>query len=148
MSNWTNQGWEMNNIKDFPPGTYGFIYRIKLLYEGKDPKYYIGKKALYHTIKRPWSKKASKAWREQNPRGRMPNKQVIKKESDWLTYKGSHPTLLEHDGPVVKEIMEYTSSKRHLTYLEESYLFKFKAIEDPKFLNNNIGGRFYRGNLK
>ncbi len=44
-----------------------------------------------------------------------------------------------------KEILEFVSTKKMLTYFECKYLFKYDAIENnPLYYNDNILGKFYR----
>ena len=52
--NWIYQGKEMSSVEDFPPLTFGFIYRIVHIPSGKT---YIGKKVLQHTRKAKLTKK-------------------------------------------------------------------------------------------
>ena len=144
---WTYKTHTIYSLKHVPKDAYGFVYQITILGEGYQ-SLYIGKKALYHTIKRKMGKKALVQWREQNKIGRPPKYAITKKESDWLRYAGSHPTLLEHKGPIIKDIFCFAFSKKELTYLEEKYQFMNNVLENPLFINDNIGGRYFRSELK
>ena len=85
---------EYTNISDFPIETFGFIYKTIHVPSGIS---YIGKKSLYHNIKRKLTKKELA---EQTGRGRKPTTQIIQKESDWKTYFGSAKPILN----LLKEI--------------------------------------------
>lgn len=71
---------------------------------------------------------------------------VVTKESDWKTYEGSSDDTADL---VIKEkhIMHLCSSKRNMTYMEAKMLFLNEALEDETYINKNIVGKFYRGNL-
>ena len=144
---WTYQLNKISSIKDVPKDAYGFIYLITILNKEHE-SLYIGKKILYNTIKRKMGKKDIALWRSQNSRGRVPKHKIVKKESDWLEYKGSHPVLLEYKGPIEKEIWCFAKSKKELTYLEEHYQHINNVLENPLFLNENIGGKFFRNKLR
>ena len=88
MKNWFYLNKEYTNISDFPIETFGFIYKTIYVPSGIS---YIGKKSLYHNIKRKLTKKELA---EQTGRGRKPTTQIIQKESDWKTYFGSAKPIL------------------------------------------------------
>ena len=126
---------------------YGFIYKITF----KSGKYYIGKKNFffYKTLPVLKNKDKRKGHIEFFYRiidHKRKYYELIKKESDWFSYTGSiKKNILE---PVVrKEILEFAYSKRHLTYLETKYLFLNNVLEDDNAINENILGKFYKGNL-
>ena len=52
---WKYNGEEIKEISQFPHNTFGFVYRI---FNKKTGKAYIGKKVLYHNIKKKLTKKA------------------------------------------------------------------------------------------
>ena len=51
---WKYNGKEITNLDQFPEGTFGFVYRILHKATGKA---YIGKKVLYHSLKKKLTKK-------------------------------------------------------------------------------------------
>ena len=51
---WLYQNQVINSIEDFPKNTFGFIYVVNHKPSGKS---YIGKKSLYHNIKKKLTKK-------------------------------------------------------------------------------------------
>jgi len=70
MSNWLYNNKEIISIEDFPLETYGFIYITTHKSRGIS---YIGKKSLYHNVKRKLTKKELA---EQTGRGRKSTTQV------------------------------------------------------------------------
>ncbi len=51
---WLYQNQVINSIEDFPKNTFGFIYKVNHTPSGKS---YVGKKSLYHNIKKKLTKK-------------------------------------------------------------------------------------------
>ena len=143
MNNWLYKQKVINSIEDMPADTFGFIYVVTHVPTGKS---YIGKKALYHNIKKALTKKELA---EQTGPGRKPTKKVVQKESDWKTYYGSAKPILEFikDGKqedFTREILELVPNKKLLTYHECKYLFQYGVSEHPeKYFNDNILGKFF-----
>ena len=68
----------------------------------------------------------------------------VQKESDWKTYYGSHTFIKEaHDYDLQRKILQIAYNKKELTYLECKYQFVLEVLEDKKYLNDNILGKFY-----
>jgi hypothetical protein len=141
--------WLYNNkvietLDDFPPNIYGFIYITTHIPSGTS---YIGKKVLYHNVKR---KLTRKELAEYQGAGRKPTHQTIQKESDWKTYYGSAKPILEmlkegKQQEFKREILELVYSKKLLTYYECKYLFKHGVLENPEgWYNDNVLGKFYK----
>lgn len=143
MNNWLYKQTVINSIEDMPADTFGFIYVVTHVPTGKS---YIGKKALYHNVKKALTKKELA---EQTGPGRKPTKKVVQKESDWKTYYGSAKPILEFikDGKqedFTREILELVPNKKLLTYYECKYLFQHGVLEHPeKYFNDNILGKFF-----
>ena len=146
--NWLYNEKEITDISQFPPNTFGFVYKV-ITPEGKK---YIGKKVLYHNQK----KKLTKAeLAEQSGRGRRKSFRIIQKESDWKKYYGSNKHLKNQitEGEVTledlsKQIIEVGFNKKHLTYLETKYLFQLEVLEKPgEYYNDNILGKFFTKDL-
>ena len=140
--------WLYNNevietIEDIPANTFGFIYITTYIPSGIS---YIGKKSLYHNVKRKLTKKELS---EQTGPGRKPTTKVVSKESDWKTYFGSAKPILEiiKDGRInefERQIIQVVNSKKLLTYYECKYLFKYGVLEHPlEYFNDNILGKFF-----
>ena len=150
---WSYQGRVITSIKDMPEGTYGFIYEV--IYKPTDTRY-IGKKVLYFERNKRLGKKALEALKEERAekglRGRVPLKQKVVTESDWISYFGSQKeilTLSKEDNTGKnweKRILQFVSSKKLLTYYETKYLFKNGILEDKysTHINDNILGKFFR----
>ena len=141
--------WLYNNkvietLDDFPPNIYGFIYITTHIPSGIS---YIGKKVLFHNVKR---KLTRKELAEHQGVGRKPTHQVVQKESDWKTYYGSVKPILEmlkegKQQEFKREILELVYNKKLLTYYECKYLFINEVLEYPnKWMNDNLLGKFYR----
>lgn len=140
---WLYKKQVIEKIEDFPQDTFGFIYITTHKPSGVS---YIGKKSLYHNVRRKLTKKELA---EQTGRGRKPTTQVIQKESDWKTYYGSAKPILEilkqgkHD-EFTREILQIVNNKKLLTYYECKYLFTYGVLEHPlEYFNDNVLGKFY-----
>tara|TARA_B110000879_G_C11091066_1_gene478979 strand:+ start:16 stop:498 length:483 start_codon:yes stop_codon:yes gene_type:complete len=150
---WSYQGRVITSIEDMPEGTYGFIYEV--IYKPTDTRY-IGKKVLYFERNKRLGKKALEALKEERAekglRGRVPLKQKVVTESDWISYFGSQKEILalskeDNTGKNwEKRILQFVSSKKLLTYYETKYLFKNGILEDKysTHINDNILGKFFR----
>ena len=150
---WSYQGRVITSIEDMPEGTYGFIYEV--IYKPTDTRY-IGKKVLYFERNKRLGKKALEALKEERAdkglRGRVPLKQKVVTESDWMSYFGSQKEILalskeDNTGKNwEKRILQFVSSKKLLTYYETKYLFKNGILEDKysTHINDNILGKFFR----
>ena len=141
---WLHQGKEINSLEDLPESTYGFIYIVTHLPSGKS---YIGKKSLFHNVKKKLTKKQLA---EQTGRGRKPTTEVIQKESDWKTYYGSAKPILDlikegKQEEFTREILQLVPNKKLLTYYECKFLFMLGVIEQQDgYFNDNILGKFFR----
>ena len=132
-----------SSIEDFPQDTFGFIYIVNHTPSGKS---YIGKKSLYHNIKKKLTKKELA---EQSGPGRKSATKTVLKESDWKTYYGSAKPILEliKDGKqeeFTREIIQLVPNKKLLTYYECKFLFQYGVLENPNYYyNDNILGKFF-----
>jgi len=141
---WLYNKQVISSIEDMPQGTFGFIYMTTHTSSGIS---YIGKKSLYHNVKRKLTKKELADMPV--TRGRKVTTEIVQKESDWKTYYGSAKPILEmlkegeHDD-FTREIIQFVSNKKLLTYYECKYLFKYGVLEHPlEYFNDNILGKFY-----
>ena len=117
----------MNDYKTIPKNAFGFIYKITNKLNGK---YYIGKKQYFFK--------------------RKEHNSIVYVESDWKNYWGSSKILLNDFKEFGKdnfsrEILCVCYSKQELTYKEVFYLFKYDVLNDEKSYNDNILGKFYKG---
>lgn len=143
MNNWFYKLEEIKEASDFPAGCFGFCYKISNIETGQ---YYVGRKVLQNNIKRKIGKK-EKALIE--GKGRRPDFEKIKKESNWKEYWGSCKPLLEDikklgEDKFYREILELAFDKKRLTYLEVKHQMLHKVLEDPMSFNDNIQGRFFK----
>jgi len=140
--------WLYNNevvetIEDIPANTFGFIYITTHIPSGIS---YIGKKSLYHNVKRKLTKKELA---EQTGRGRKSTTETIQKESDWKTYYGSEDFIKQKikekkQDEFKREIIHFVENKKMLTYFECKYQFMYGVLENKNYLNSNILGKFYK----
>ena len=141
---WLYQNKEILSLEDLPQDTYGFIYIVTHLPSGKS---YIGKKSLFHNVRKKLTKKQLV---EQTGRGRKPTTEIVQKESDWKTYYGSAKPILDlikegKQEEFTREILHLVPNKKLLTYYECKYLFMLGVIEKQDgYFNDNILGKFFR----
>ena len=140
---WLYKEKVIEKIEDMPQDAFGFIYITTHKPSGIS---YIGKKSLYHNVKRKLTKKELA---EQTGRGRKPTTQVVQKESDWKTYFGSAKPVQEltksgKQDELKREILQVVDNKKLLTYYECKYLFMMGVLEHPElYFNDNILGKFF-----
>ena len=144
MENWLYKDKRMECLEDFPKETYGFIY---ITIHEPSGKSYLGKKVLYHNVKKKLTKKELA---EQTGRGRKPTTVTTQKESDWKTYYGSAKPILElikqgKQKDFSRKILCMVNNKKLLTYYECKYLFQLGVLENSdEWINDNILGKFFR----
>lgn len=145
---WLYEEKVIKEIEDFPQDTFGFIYIVTHRPSGKS---YIGKKVLYHNIKKKLTKKELA---EQTGPGRKSTAKVVAKESDWKTYYGSAKPILElikegKQQEFTREILQLVPTKKLLTYYECKYLFEYGVLENPEaYFNDNILGKFFTSDFR
>lgn len=140
--NWLYEGKEIQNIEDLGESVFGFIYITHHLLTNKK---YLGKKSLFHNVKKKLTKKELA---EQTGPGRKPTTIVIQKESDWKKYYGSEEFIkqkIKENKQVefTREIIQLVPNKKLLTYYECKYQFVYGVLESEEWLNTNILGKFY-----
>jgi len=132
-----------SSIEDFLDNTFGFIYIVTHRPTGMA---YLGKKVLYHNVKKKLTKKELA---EQTGPGRKSATRVVVKESDWKTYYGSAKPIMElikggKQEEFTREILQLVPNKKLLTYYECKYLFEYSVLENPEgYFNDNILGKFF-----
>ena len=140
---WLYNEQVISSIEDMPQGTFGFVYIVTHNPTGIS---YIGKKSLFHNIKKKLTKKELA---EQTGPGRKSATRVVVKESDWKTYYGSAKPIMElikggKQEEFTREILQLVPNKKLLTYYECKYLFQLGVLEHPEgYFNDNILGKFY-----
>jgi hypothetical protein len=140
---WLHNNEVIETIENIPANTFGFIYITTHTPSGMA---YIGKKSLYHNVKRKLTKKELA---EQTGRGRKSTTETIQKESDWKTYYGSEDFIKQRikekkQDEFKREIIHFVENKKMLTYFECKYQFMYSVIENENYLNSNILGKFYK----
>jgi len=142
--NWLYNNKVIKEIKDFGKETpFGFVYITTHLPTGKQ---YIGKKSLYHNVRKKLGKKALAEYK--GP-GRKPKSIVERKESDWKTYHGSEATIQKlikqgKQSEFTREILYLAPNKKLLTYEEVRLQFKYEVLKHPdEWFNGTILGTFY-----
>lgn len=130
---WTYKDKQISSIEDMPEGTYGFVYEVTHNPTGKK---YLGKKVLQFNRTLP-------------PLKGQKRKRKVTKESDWLTYYGSHneiKTLIKEgkQEEFSREILQFVPTKKLLTYFECKYLFIKEVLEHNEYINDNVLAKFYR----
>jgi hypothetical protein len=144
MESWIYKGKIINDINDFKPETFGFIYITTHIPTGKK---YLGKKSLHHNIKKKLGKK--ELAEQPITRGRTATTKQIIKESDWKTYYGSEEFIkqqikLGKKEEFTREIIQLVNNKKLLTYFECKHLFNLDVLESDNWLNSNILGKFFK----
>jgi hypothetical protein len=128
-----------------PEGGHGFVYGMSVLIDG-EVKLYIGKKNFFANRNVKLGKKALDARTDK----RASKKKLVRKLS-YQNYFSSNETLKQakKDGlEINRVIMKICYSKMELTYEEVACMFKLDVLEDQKYLNTNILGKFYRGKIR
>jgi hypothetical protein len=143
MLNWLYNNKRIESINDFPENTFGFIYITTYKPSGKS---YLGKKSLYHNVKKKLTKK--ELAEQPVTRGRKSTTQTIQKESDWKTYFGSEEFIKQKikegkQEEFTREIIHFVPNKKLLTYFECKYQFQLGVLESNEWLNTNILGKFF-----
>jgi|TARA_R110000868_G_scaffold183639_1_gene424938 hypothetical protein len=137
------------NKKEFtddmiPEGAIGFIYGISLKIDGES-KLYIGKKNFYSDVK---TKLGKKELSDITDKRKKTYKRVRK--YTYKNYCSSNDIIkrsVKEGIPIKKNILKICYSKMDLTYQELKYLVKLDVLEDDKYLNDNILGKFYKSKI-
>ena len=140
---WLYQKKEIKELSDMPGDNFGFIYEVTHLPTGRK---YLGKKQLISVTKKALGKKELALITDK----RASKSKIVRKESDWKTYYGSHSEIksLIKEGKqseFSREILIFTPNKKLHTYYENKFLFMKGVIEpDSNYINDNIEGRYFR----
>lgn len=118
-----------------PEGAAGFIYHLYF----DNGMEYVGKKAFFHTITKPPLKGKKRKRKVQKCSGWPHYIGSIKNEQFNKDYKAGKIKLIR------REIIKICA--KNLNYEETKALFEHQVLEDPKYYNTNILGRYYRNNL-
>lgn len=125
--------------KDIPEGAVGFIYHMSTIIDDKSCQY-IGKKNFYSVRKKPLAKKAL-------PKDKRKKKYDVVSKPQYQNYYSSNEVLKKahEDGlPIKRVILQICFTNTELTYYETKAQFELGVLEDQRFLNGNILGKFYK----
>ena len=107
---WLYKNKQINELTDMPEDIFGFIYEVTHIPTGRK---YLGKKQLISVTKKPLGKKELAEIKD----NRAKTYKIVKKESDWKTYYGSHSEIksLIKEGKqseFSREILTFTANKK------------------------------------
>ena len=129
MRHWVYKGKEIKDRSYLPDQAVGIVYKI---HNFKESKFYIGKKILVNKRTKP-------------PLKGYKRKRVTYVESNWKTYTGSNVYTKDwNTEDCYREIVYICYNKTMMTYHETALQFQEKVLEDDKYLNDNILGKFFK----
>jgi hypothetical protein len=126
---WTYKGTKIDSHDDLDPRCTDFVYMIT--FEGGMK--YIGKKAVRAVRKCPPLK------------GKVRCRRLLK-NLPFIKYQGSFEDASTWT-PIQKDILFQCSSRKTSTYLEMVKLVNTDAIFKSSYINENIGGTFFKNSL-
>ena len=143
---WFYKGQVIKEIGEFPENTYGFIYKITRIEDGK---FYIGRKNLYSERTKALTKKELA---EHTGKGKKPTKKKVIAESDWQDYYGSEASLkaeVKQLGKVAfkREVLHLCTHKKQMTYQELRHQILQGCLESDNCFNGNILGKFWKKDI-
>lgn len=143
---WFYKGQVIKEIGEFPENTYGFIYKITRIEDGK---FYIGRKNLYSERTKALTKKELA---EHTGKGKKPAKKKVIAESDWKDYYGSEASLKIEvkqigKGAFKREVLHLCTHKKQMTYQELRHQILQGCLESDNCFNGNILGKFWKKDI-
>ena len=142
--------WKHNNklLPHKPPTSWGFIYLLTF----EDDTMYVGKKQMWSISTKEAKNNGLKreghlCFLNKRKGGKIVKHETTKLENDWRTYVGSSKST-KHLKIKKKDILCFCIDKLHLSYTEEEWLFKLDVLRSEMYLNDCIGGRYYKGKVK
>jgi hypothetical protein len=143
---WLYKNDVIEDIEQFPENTYGFIYKITRISDGK---FYVGRKNLYSERTKALTKKELS---EHTGKGKKPTKKKVVSESDWKAYYGSN-SILKADikelgkDAFKREILHLCTHKKQMTYQETRYQFLEGCLESDNCYVDCILGKFWQKDI-
>lgn len=138
---WIYDNKKILTLDDIGNDYVGFIYELTYLPTNQK---YIGRKSL-------WNKRRQKIGKgeKEKTKTRKKYKEVIK-ESNWKNYFSSNEFLKENsnESNTERKILKFCKNLTEMSYFEAKFLFCSEALERDDYLNSNIDGRYFKGNLK
>ena len=130
---WNYKGKRIKSKKDLPADAIGFVYRI---FNRQTEQVYIGKKILLNK-------------RTRKPLKGYKRKRIDYVESNWMKYTGSNKGTKDWDiKHCYREIIYICYNKTMMSYYETKLQFTENVLENDKFLNDNILGKFYKKKIQ
>jgi len=126
---WTYKGDPVNSHDDLLDDCTDFVYCIRY----DDGRRYIGKKAVRSIRRKPPLK------------GYKRNRRIMT-NLPFVNYQGSHEEAKDLT-PVSKKILFQCSQRKCATYLEMELLVENRCIFRESYINENIGGTFFKNSL-
>ena len=144
LQHWTYKGKKFTD-EDIPEGAVGFVYYMFGIDDEDRFWKYIGKKNFYSNRKKRFGKKKLAAMTDQRKK-----KYEIITKLDYQNYCSSNQKIkqLAKDGfEIYRVISHICYSKIEMTYYEAKFLFEKDVLNDSKYLNDNILGKFYKNKV-
>ena len=170
LPKWINSDGKI--VTEIDNSLHGFVYIISY----SDGKMYIGKKNFYSNIVKPSLKTkdhngctkktfkfvyrndngsivtSKKRKKELKKQGIKPKKEYYDEcivESNWRAYIGSSDEAkAKKDMIVQRKIISFHTDSKNLSYWENYELFNRNVLLYDTYINDNIGGSFYRNQIK
>lgn len=159
---WQYNGRTINKISDLPKkeqDAFGFIYCIVLTHGGKSYEYY-GRKNFFSVKTKRASQKAirergkSAFRRKKQKKGKNAGEwyyyELTKTEMKWQDYNSSSKEVLKmikNGAEPTKYIVQIVQEESMMNYYEAKSQFCSSVLEEDRFLNDNILGRFFKKNI-
>jgi hypothetical protein len=159
---WIYEGQTIEKIEDLPKEeqeAFGFIYCIVLDYKGKSYEYY-GKKNFFSVQSKRASAKqltllGKSAFRRKKQKigkekGAWYYYQTIRTEMKWQEYNSSSKeviAMIKDGAQATKYIVQIVHEENMMNYFECKHQFCSGVLEEERFLNGNILGRFHKANV-
>ena len=144
LKHWNYKGKEFTD-DDIPEGAVGFVYFMFGIDDNDVFWKYIGKKNFYSNRKKNFGKKKLAAMTDQ----RKKKYEIITKLNyqDYCSSNQKIKQLAKDDFEIYRVISHICYSKIEMTYYEAKLLFEKDVLNDPKYLNDNILGKFYKNKI-
>lgn len=159
---WLYEGNGIEKIEDLPKGkqeSFGFIYNIVVAHKGKSYEY-IGRKNFFSvTTKRASAKRLKelgksyfrrKKQKKGKKRGEWYYYEHIRKEMKWQDYESSSKEvakMISEGAHITKYILQLVQTESMMNYFEMKHQVCSGVLEEERFLNENILGRFHKKNI-
>jgi hypothetical protein len=136
LSIWQYKNKDLEDI-DISLNAVGFVYTI---YSKTTNKYYIGRKLLTSTSRKP-------------PKKDQTRRKKVVKESTWRSYYGSSvemKALVTTYGKddFIRTIIRFCKTKSEMAYYEAKLIFESDALIKEEYINRWITCRINSSNLK